>query len=330
MTISEMLRYESLEDIRLIILQNEVEAFRRDSYIEQFETLETRFGLPLKKFERWPDFVEMSQRRNLLTHCDGVVSDQYIDMCRQEGYSQETDISVGDQLDIGAEYFFKSCSVMCEVGAKLGHTLWRKIFPTELEDADAHLNDLVYDQDKRERWEMAMMLGEFNNSLPRKSSEMNARIAVINYAIALKFDGNEQRAFDLLDDLDWSATSIDFKLAEAVLRDEHTRAAEIMNIIGKESELVKEHSYHIWPLFHKFRETQEFIDAYENVYGYPFLDKLESKAKEVEEMAEEEFEKRKEKLAENLRGNGLNARDTPVVEVPDEEKRDSDLSEEDA
>jgi hypothetical protein len=84
--ISEILKFSSFEEIKSEILQEEIENFRRKSYVDQFETLEKRFSINLKGFDRWKDFVECSQRRNLLTHCDGVISDQYIRLCKEAGY----------------------------------------------------------------------------------------------------------------------------------------------------------------------------------------------------------------------------------------------------
>jgi hypothetical protein len=75
-TISEIMQHSSLQTLQAKILDEEIEAFRRKSYVEQFDDLEKMFGITLKKFAEWPAFVEYGQRRNLFTHCDGVVSEQ--------------------------------------------------------------------------------------------------------------------------------------------------------------------------------------------------------------------------------------------------------------
>ena len=58
MSISEMLTYENVDDIKKIILASEIEAFRRKSYLQQFQALENRFVLNLRKFKNWSKFVE--------------------------------------------------------------------------------------------------------------------------------------------------------------------------------------------------------------------------------------------------------------------------------
>ena len=127
MTIAEMLRYEHLDDIKDIILRNEIESFRRDSYIEQFTKLESRFGLSLKKFPNWSYFVECSQRRNLFTHADGIVNEQYLSVCQKEKYSFSSQAKVGDRLAVDKNYVIHACDLLMEVGLKLGQILWRKI-----------------------------------------------------------------------------------------------------------------------------------------------------------------------------------------------------------
>lgn len=100
LTVSEMLKYENIEDVKTIVLHSEIENFRRKSYVEQFESLETRFSLNLRKYNNWPKFVECSQRRNLLTHCDGIVSDQYLKLCKSEGCTLDPPLKQGDRLHL--------------------------------------------------------------------------------------------------------------------------------------------------------------------------------------------------------------------------------------
>jgi len=121
--VAEILQYSSFDELKAAVLEQEIEVFRRKSYVEQFESLETFFGLSLRAFERWPDFVEASQRRNLYTHCDGIISDQYLEACRAAGANLPTDAKKGDRLKLTAKYLKSSCELLMEVGLKLGQTL---------------------------------------------------------------------------------------------------------------------------------------------------------------------------------------------------------------
>lgn len=280
--LSEALQYSSLNELRHVVLEKEVESIRRKSYIDQFKEMEKIFSITLTKFEQWPAFVENTQRRNLFTHCDGVISEQYIKVCDSVGYKIKSDCKIGEKLKIGSKYFFSACQRITEVAVMLGQTLWRKMIPEELEAADHQLHSIIFDFLEMEQWSKAIELSKFCTNLPKVSSDQIDRINAINYAIALRAVGNKDAAKKILNKKDWSATIYDFRMAYAILTDSYSEAAEIMRRIGKKGELIFEIAYHDWPLFREFRETSEFLLAYEDVYGYKYLDKLSSLAKTAE------------------------------------------------
>lgn len=288
--LSELLIFETFEDVKLQVLQDEIENFRRKSYIEQFDTLEKRFSIKLKGFDRWKDFIECSQRRNLLTHCDGVVSDQYIKICRESGYCHPGGVNSGDRLGLDSDYFFKACSLMKEVALKLGHTLWRKLFPEEISKSDTYLGSTIFEYLQDEDYKMSEIFGEFAFTLPNISSDLDYKNNLINYAIALKFGNKPEMAKSVLAKVDWSAASNDFKIAEAVLNDRFEDAAIIMVKIGQGTDIIAENSYHEWPLFKEFRKSEVFKKTYESVFGYSFIAELERAADKAEEEIKEEVE----------------------------------------
>ena len=270
--LSTVLTYESLDDLREEILNDEIETLRRKSYVEQFKDLQNKFSITLTKFEDWPLFVESAQRRNLFTHCDGIVSKQYLDICSEVGYKHKNE--VGDQLKIGAKYFFQSSMVISEVAVMLAQTLWRKTLPDQIEEADNHLSSLIFDYLHMEQWGKAICLSKFALNLPNISSETNERLFRVNYAIALNAIGQDKAAKNVLDKKDWSATTYDFKLAYAVVTKNYEEAMKFMIKIGLEGEYITELSYHDWPLFRDFRDREEFLSGYEKVYGYKYSSKL--------------------------------------------------------
>lgn len=296
MSIPEMLGYDSLEDIKSIILEKEIESFRRDSYIDQFETLESMFDVKLKGFKRWPQFVECGQRRNLWAHCNGTISDQYLKICKKVGYLCDESLKVGDKLKISFEYLVNTIELMIEVGLELGQTLWRKVFPEELEKADEHLTYTIFELLKRKRWDMAQTLSEFAVSLPRHFNDVRKMIFVVNYAIALKFGRKFREAKKVLSKRDWSATLIDFKLAEAVLHEDYDRAAKLMKRIGRDGEFLHEYAYHDWPLFLKFRDSNVFLQAYESIYGHSFAAESKRIAEVVKAVTEKGLRRKKQEI----------------------------------
>ncbi|TCO69708.1 hypothetical protein [Chromatocurvus halotolerans] len=293
-SLSEALKYGSMEELRQVFLDREIESIRRKSYLEQFKDLENKFSIKLTQFPEWPIFIERAQRRNLFTHCDGIVSKQYLDSCREAGCQLKGDVALGDQLKIGPKYLFESCRLICQVGIMLGQTLWRKTQEDDLEKADSHLSSIVFNYLHMEHWGKAISISKFAQALPKISTDEIERIFSVNHAIALCAIDKRKEAKAILDMKDWSATTHDFKLAYAILTDDYAKAEEIMCKLGKKGELINEISYHDWPLFREFRDSKEFFSAYEKVYGY----KYSSKLSEIAETKKSEVEHRKDSANE--------------------------------
>lgn len=302
MTVSEMLEFGNVDDIKKIILSSEIEAFRRKSYIEQFQVLENRFGINLRNFNNWANFVECGQRRNLFTHCDGRVSEQYLTICHTHKCKLPEELKVGEQLEISPKYLRVSCNLIIELILKLGQTVWRKLLPEEIKKADSQLISIQYDFLSQADWPCAIMAGNFATSLPSHASTVNKIMFTVNLIIALKNCELHEEANKLLDSIDWSALCNDFRLAEKVLREDYDAAMELMEKIGTKGDFVIEQSYHIWPLFSKFRETTQFLKGYKQVYGYDFSTKLKNSAEESRTEVEAEISKKKEDLQDSETG----------------------------
>jgi hypothetical protein len=275
----DVLRAKSLDDLRRSILDREVESLRRESYQDQFKKLEGRFGLKLTAFKNWPSFVEAGQRRNIVTHCDGKVTDQYIRSCVEHGVALDPKARLGETLDISPEYLRGAYLVLRETAAKLTHTLWRKVFPDDRASADKALNELLFEALNLEEWDWAVTMGEFALSQPKFSDELYERMMLINYAQAWYHQGKKEEAIKIVGAKDWSASSADFRLAVAVLKDDVGTAVDLMKTIGRNDNVIERLSYHSWPLFRDLRTTSEFLVAYHDIYGESFVQELRDKAR---------------------------------------------------
>ena len=291
LSVAQVLAAPSIEALKLQALEDDIESIRRKSYVDQFKAIGQRFDVPLTDFERWPDFVECSQRRNLLTHCDGIVTDQYLSVCRKAGVDISKLPVGGSQVKLGAKYFYASCELIMEVGVKLGHTLWRKVFPGELEEADEHLRRTLYEALENRSWPRARVVGEFAFNQKKMSNDEHRKIITINYVQALKRDDAVEEAEKILDKVDWSAAADPFKLARAVLMEDYQEASTLMKKIGCQEEFISEDEYHMWPLFIEFRETDEFASTYLEVFGHPYALKLREEADQASQEAEEEAQR---------------------------------------
>jgi hypothetical protein len=269
-SLADLLKFESMQDVKEFVLECEIESILRESHVQHFKILEKRFSIQLTKdLESWPDFVELTERRNLFVHTDGVVSSQYIKNCRNENCKIDKDIKEGTQLDVSQKYFENAYECIFEIGVKLGHVLWRKILPEQSEDCDSSYNDFCYNLISEKRYALALKLLEFAIGCFRTCNEKTRLMMIINQAQCFKWLGRASECTKVLDQYDWSVKSSEFKLAYAVLTENWSEAAEHMKQIGSNGMMSKS-SYSEFPLFTEFRSTKEFVNTYKEVFGEPF------------------------------------------------------------
>lgn len=268
-TFTQLLSLGSVEAAREFLLEKEIESVLRESHIEQFNWLEKKFSVTLRKdLDIWAAFVELTERRNLFVHTNGVVSAQYLSVCKQHGVVLDNKVKRGFSLTVPPQYFKEAYKCIYEVGVKLAQVLWRKIKPEELEQADQSLIDASFDLLTVERYDLAItVLGFAIHTIKRYSSEEARRILAINLAQAYKWKGDEEGCSLLLAKDDWTACSDKFQLGRTVLMDDYSSAAKIMKRIGQHEEF-PEHVYKDWPLFKEFRKSEEFREAHTQIFGH--------------------------------------------------------------
>jgi len=269
--LAELVKFSDLGTAVDSLIDKDIESLLRASYVESFSKIASRFDITtLKDFDSWPAFVELSQRRNLITHTDGIVSQQYLDICTEQKASIEG-VKVGDKLEVTPDYLACGLELLAEIGIKLGFTLTRKCFPKEADDLDTHLIDIVLDLLHRERLRLAENIANFGLSFKGKpANDRTHKIKILNYAQCQKWNGKRDQMLRTLGEIDWSASIRDFRLAVAVLKDELETAAKLMREIGKEGEIVDMGGYVGWPIFRQFRGTTEFFEAFQSIYGESF------------------------------------------------------------
>ena len=271
LTYSELVGFNSIERARHHIVEKEVEGVLRKSHKDQFKWLEKHFNMPLRKdLETWPTFIEVTQRRHLFAHCDGVVSEQYIDTCRVNGIPDKELPEVGKLLSVDRDYFQKAHDCLVEIGVKLVQVLWRKHEPNALSIADHVLNFVAFEQIVDERYDLALAILKFAiDGLPKLSSEEARITLLLNLAQVHKWSGDNTKCTEVLSQVDWSAMKEKYRLGEAVLREDYTAAAELMQRVALTKDIDKQ-CYTDWPIFQKFRKTQLFQKSFEEIYGHPF------------------------------------------------------------
>lgn len=265
-TIKEISKHKDNVTLINTLLEEEISGLLRESYIEQFRILETKFSVKLREFAEWKYFVEISQRRNIIVHCDGLISDQYITTCTNNGFDC-SEIAKKNKVFITSKYLVDSISTMKMVATMLTHTLWRKVLANDLENADIALNQLLYEQLRAKDYAFVDRIGRFAFDQKKKSSDLYAKLFSLNRCIALKRLNKTKEMNTLLKNMDLTATNNDFLLAKEVLLGNIDDVVVLLRKIGNTSDLIKEYAYLEWPLFDDLRDNDKFKAIYKEIYG---------------------------------------------------------------
>lgn len=268
-SLSDLVQLGSVEAAREQIISKEVETVLRSSHMEQFAWMEKNFSITLTKgLSSWPAFVELTERRNLFVHCDGVVSEQYLKVCNKYNVPINEDAVVGEKLRANRKYLRQSYETLYEIGLKLSQVLWRKLSPNEIQSAEDSLSHFIYELLIEENYALAIRLLDFAcNTLKKWGSEGDRLVYVINRALAYKFSGDQNECKSILSSQDWSACGDNYNICVAVLQDDFVKAKMIMLKIGN-SGSVTEGDYMEWPCFKEFRDSDEFVTGFTEVFGY--------------------------------------------------------------
>jgi len=292
LTFSQLVEMGSLNDAREYIIEKEIDTVLRKSHSEQFDYLENKLGIELRKrLPIWQTFIEITERRNLLVHCDGIISNQYIKNCCEH----KCDISktkVGERLDIPLQYFIDAYRCLYEISVKLTHTLWRKLAKSDMKNADRDLNDICFKLINNEAFHLADILLTFGYEQNYHFNDALKNVFVINAALSKYLQNKKEEAKKVLESKDWSAASDDFKLAYEVLTDNYEKAYHLMKKIGKNGDVDKS-DYKEWPLFISIRKEEKFKTTYKSIFREDYK-VLETPMRPVQELINKEIGKSKE------------------------------------
>lgn len=267
---SELLKFDTLEDAKRSLIDKEVESVIRSGHHEQFAWMEKRLDVKLREgLKIWLSFIEICERRNLLTHNGGVASKQYIKNGIDNKYNI-SNINVGDILPVDSAYFSSAVSVIYEIGVKLCYVLWRKFLRQDADKADTIVNDLGFNLIHGQAYEIAEAILRFGvEGFKGKRVEYTLSMMIINLANAIRLQNREDEARNLLDSKDWSASDRLLKIGVAAVRGNVDELVDMMLSIGDTGSNAEQ--YRTWPIFRGLQSNVKFIESFEKIFGEPLI-----------------------------------------------------------
>lgn len=264
---SEVFRFESLEDFQEGVLQKEIEVVLRQNHEEQIKWLESALSIRFNEDgERFNQFLEIFERRNIYAHSDGRVSETYRKNLKKWGV--ECTQEVGEKIDLGRDYLRASAVLLLEFGVKLGNLAWRKAHKTDEEhaQADQQLSDFGFDLIYHGFPEVAARILEsgFRDGVRHPNREVLLMMR-INLANAYKLSGDMNKAEAELAKEDWRPIQPHFQLCAAAVREDIDEVRALIDQVP--SSKIKPIDYVDWPVFSGILKNPSYSELLREKFG---------------------------------------------------------------
>lgn len=281
------LSYSDLENFTDIgsaigyLVDQEVESVLRSSHDDQIAWFEKKLKIELRKDQELiQKFVEITERRNLFTHNDGIVNETYLKNCQRAGVPLGQ-IQKGEVLDAGSEYYKSAVDTILEIGIKLGHVVWRHVLPEQTIDSEKSINELAFRIIKVDEFEVAIKIIKFAlESYKRFQVDSNRKMLIINLAQCHLWCKRDNEALKLLNETDWSMCNVEFKICIETIR---RNFSQVVGLLEKYDGKLNLEQYDLleWPVFKELRQDQTFKDFFSKKYGASVEEVVKAKTPKI-------------------------------------------------
>ena len=290
LTYNEFKNYSSIDEIQNFYIESTINDNMEWGALKQIIMMEKL--LQNKKYELSKNiplssFIEMSTRRNLYVQNEWKINDQYIKKCKEWGIEIEEN-RIDEELIIDKTYFNKSFYTIVEIVLKISYLVSCKCFNSSdnLTELNEFFNSLIFklisSNDKEKLWLSTEILKFlFDYTKEDKDHDIKSKsYYLINLALCYKMQWNKWKAKEVLNNEIIYDTTINFKLAIAVINEKWDEAASLMRICSVEDNSedatkFRRRDYHEFPIFFEFRKTDEFKEEYKKIYWEDFFEEDE-------------------------------------------------------
>ncbi len=282
-SVKEVLNMSSFDDVIRKIIEDEVETLMRGNHHEQIKYVEEKLDISIRKnYDEWGEFIEIFERRNLIAHGNYVINTHYIKNCNKHGF-QVGENQDGERLSLDERYLRRSSDRLLEFGLSLMFVLWLKHFKDSRETAYESLNGRTYELIKDGQSRVAARLLDLAlfKQTPSASDRIK-KMMTVNLANAYKKMKNDEKAREVIEEVDWSAATDDFQICVAAVRGNIERVLELMPRVAQ-ADSVKKSDFREWPVFDWVREEETVREKFQEIYGEPIIDPTDEEKRNDQE-----------------------------------------------
>lgn len=272
----DLQNFEVLSEVKACIIDDTIEGLLRDSHTKQIDWLEKVLDIKtLKQFEGWGNFIELTERRNLFVHSDGIVSSQYLSECSKWNVSVG-DLSLGAKLSVDRDYFNAAYKLLYAMAIKLSVILINKLYVEAFKKDEAVRDTLiinsVYELICDELYDVAIDVSQFALGSVFKRNAIDRIYIVLNLAQSYKWSGQQDKCLQLLQSEDTTTWKYELIIIKLTLEERYDEVYDKMKSQGNNGEILKKECYREWPIFKLIRQEEEFALVFEEIFSEKLID----------------------------------------------------------
>ncbi|WP_170417913.1 hypothetical protein [Ruegeria atlantica] len=267
--------FDTLEELKEEFVSKKVEDFLHgESHQEILKKIGDKFNVNLLSNEKLiSEFVEVCQRRHLISHAGSRANKRYVRICRDAGCDEDKMLDLNEPVSITRKYLRRATARVYQVGFFTLHLLWQKLLQKPSE-SDAEIVSASHDFLERDLTKMARRVADFSLSRKSRPNDRSYGYLLINKAQSYKFDkcldgaAAQSKVEGVLSKRDWSDTSEVNHLALACLRDEYEGIAPKVVAAARQTNRPLLYSdVFTWNIFREARDNDEFIKGVEEAFS---------------------------------------------------------------
>lgn len=267
-SVKDVLAASSFDDLISDLIDEEIYDLMRGSHSDQIKYIEDNFSIKIKDgFDRWPNFVEIFERRNLAAHGEGFANARYDRLCSRVGVDEKDRLALGEEVSFPDSYLRQSTDLLLEFGILLIWWLWLKHESEDTANAYNKINSATYDMICERRYRLAANI--LTSCMSRKTvgaPESVRRMMAINLANCCKKLDDEKGFQRSLQMFDWTASADEYKISVAALNGDIETVCAMMSRVTDDA-VVGKAGLRDWPVFDSVRDDDRFAERFKEVFG---------------------------------------------------------------
>ena len=275
--VHEIDRHDTINSLKSHIVDIQVEKIMRTGHLDQLSSLTKMLGIKLGDVPNKADIEEVLHRRHMIVHNNSLCNRTYKSI--RNNSSLEDTVSFGKKINTDLDYIIHAYSTIWTYGVKLALSIWGKTEPHRADKAHSLINHLSYNLIRKGNYKMAIDLLSYTRDTFSKHNAPNATDSLmhkVNLAQAYKWNGDDQECHDILKAENWEVLDSKFRISYLAFNGQFKKLTTLMEQIGKDDEF--EINYQEWPIFREASLRQDFLDAYEKIFGKKYSSRHKEEA----------------------------------------------------